>query len=100
MCVSDESCCNKREPPMDLQLTNKKALVTGSTAGIGFAIASLLVEEGASVVVEAIRGSKFRAQLANTEIHTVRFLSSGAIWVSDTKSMRPRNKTTVRLAPL
>ncbi len=36
---------------MDLQLTNKQALVTGSTAGIGFAIASLLAEEGASVVV-------------------------------------------------
>jgi NAD(P)-dependent dehydrogenase (short-subunit alcohol dehydrogenase family) len=36
---------------MDLQLTNKKALVTGSTAGIGFAIASLFAEEGASVVV-------------------------------------------------
>jgi NAD(P)-dependent dehydrogenase (short-subunit alcohol dehydrogenase family) len=36
---------------MDLQLQNKKALVTGSTAGIGFAIASLLAQEGASVVV-------------------------------------------------
>jgi NAD(P)-dependent dehydrogenase (short-subunit alcohol dehydrogenase family) len=36
---------------MDLMLTNKKALVTGSTAGIGFAIASLLAHEGASVVV-------------------------------------------------
>jgi NAD(P)-dependent dehydrogenase (short-subunit alcohol dehydrogenase family) len=36
---------------MDLQLTNKKALVTGSTAGIGFAIASLLAQEGTSVVV-------------------------------------------------
>src|SRR5262249_46241957 len=36
---------------MDLQLTNKKALVTGSTAGIGFAIASLLAQEGATVVV-------------------------------------------------
>src|ERR1700730_6357155 len=41
----------ERELPMDLQLTNKKALVTGSTAGIGFAIASLLAEEGASVIV-------------------------------------------------
>jgi NAD(P)-dependent dehydrogenase (short-subunit alcohol dehydrogenase family) len=36
---------------MDLQLANKKALVTGSTAGIGIAIASLLAQEGASVVV-------------------------------------------------
>ena len=36
---------------MDLQLTNKTALVTGSTAGIGFAIASLLAQEGASVVI-------------------------------------------------
>src|SRR5258708_2831244 len=38
---------------MDLQLTNKKALVTGSTAGIGFAIASLLAQEGAAVVVNS-----------------------------------------------
>jgi NAD(P)-dependent dehydrogenase (short-subunit alcohol dehydrogenase family) len=36
---------------MDLQMTNKRALVTGSTAGIGFAIASHLTQEGASVVV-------------------------------------------------
>ena len=36
---------------MDLQLTNKKAVVTGSTAGIGLAIAALLAEEGAAVVV-------------------------------------------------
>ena len=36
---------------MDLQLKNKRAVVTGSTAGIGFAIAQALAAEGASVVV-------------------------------------------------
>src|ERR1035438_4926061 len=36
---------------MDLQLEGKRALVTGSTAGIGFAIAKDLAKEGASVIV-------------------------------------------------
>src|SRR4051794_8241020 len=36
---------------MDLKLAGKKALVTGSTAGIGLAIASALAAEDASVIV-------------------------------------------------
>jgi NAD(P)-dependent dehydrogenase (short-subunit alcohol dehydrogenase family) len=36
---------------MDLRLTGKQALVTGSTAGIGYAIAEALVREGARVIV-------------------------------------------------
>ncbi|MGD1275717.1 MAG: SDR family NAD(P)-dependent oxidoreductase [Tepidisphaeraceae bacterium] len=36
---------------MDLQLSGKTALVTGSTAGIGLAIASLLARESANVIV-------------------------------------------------
>jgi NAD(P)-dependent dehydrogenase (short-subunit alcohol dehydrogenase family) len=36
---------------MDLQLSGKRALVTGSTLGIGFAIALELAREGASVVI-------------------------------------------------
>jgi NAD(P)-dependent dehydrogenase (short-subunit alcohol dehydrogenase family) len=36
---------------MDLQLLDKLALVTGSTAGIGFAIADSLAAEGARVIV-------------------------------------------------
>lgn len=52
---------------MDLQLTNKKALVTGSTAGIGFAIASLLAQEGAAVVVNG--RSQGRVEEA---VHTIK----------------------------
>ena len=36
---------------MDLQLDGKRALITGSTLGIGFAIAKVLAEEGARVIV-------------------------------------------------
>ncbi|MDP9078744.1 MAG: SDR family oxidoreductase [Bacteroidota bacterium] len=36
---------------MDLKIKNKKALVTGSTAGIGYAIAKALANEGAEVIV-------------------------------------------------
>jgi NAD(P)-dependent dehydrogenase (short-subunit alcohol dehydrogenase family) len=36
---------------MDLQLEGKLALITGSTAGIGFAIAEALAKEGAHVIV-------------------------------------------------
>jgi NAD(P)-dependent dehydrogenase (short-subunit alcohol dehydrogenase family) len=36
---------------MDLQLNGKRALVTGSTVGIGYAIAEALVREGATVII-------------------------------------------------
>ncbi|HSI24775.1 MAG TPA: SDR family NAD(P)-dependent oxidoreductase, partial [Methylotenera sp.] len=36
---------------MDLKLNGKLALVTGSTAGIGHAIASALAQEGAKVII-------------------------------------------------
>lgn len=36
---------------MDLQLQNKTAFISGSTAGIGFAIAKSLLQEGAKVII-------------------------------------------------
>jgi NAD(P)-dependent dehydrogenase (short-subunit alcohol dehydrogenase family) len=55
---------------MDLKLTSKKVLVTGSTAGIGFAIASLFAQEGASVIVNG--RSQDRVEDAVKRIQTQR----------------------------
>ncbi|MEI9960722.1 MAG: hypothetical protein WDM76_06215 [Limisphaerales bacterium] len=41
---------------MDLQLTDKLALVSGSTKGIGLAIATGLAREGARVIVNGAHG--------------------------------------------
>jgi hypothetical protein len=60
---------------MDLQLTGKVALVTGSTAGIGYAIAAALAREGASVIVNGRTQSAVdaaRGKLAATAAGTVR----------------------------
>src|SRR5882762_5872841 len=46
---------------MNLQLETKTALVTGSTKGIGFAIARLLAQEGASVIVNGRTAASARA---------------------------------------
>ncbi|PKO85456.1 MAG: oxidoreductase [Betaproteobacteria bacterium HGW-Betaproteobacteria-12] len=49
---------------MDLQLNGKLALVTGSTAGIGFAIAVELAREGATVVINGRRQAGVEAAVA------------------------------------
>ena len=63
---------------MDLQLKGRTALITGSTAGIGFAIARILAEEGAQVIVngrtdERVRDAQRRiaAETPNRQIKGV-----------------------------
>jgi len=43
---------------MDLGLAGKRALVTGSTAGIGYAIAEILAAEGAHVILNGRNGER------------------------------------------
>lgn len=59
---------------MDLKLTGKKAFVSGSTGGIGYAIAKALLGEGASVVING--RNEDRVQNA---VHDLRVQVPGAV---------------------
>jgi NAD(P)-dependent dehydrogenase (short-subunit alcohol dehydrogenase family) len=54
---------------MDLNLAGKVALVTGSTAGIGFAIAKSLASEGAHVYVNGRTQERVNAAVAAVGSH-------------------------------
>ena len=55
---------------MDLGLQNKTAIVTGSTAGIGFAIASTLAAEGAEVILNGRTTQRVNAAVEKISQHT------------------------------
>ena len=55
---------------MDLQLVGKTALVSGSTAGIGLAIASGLALEGATVYING--RTEARVQQAMEQVRSVK----------------------------
>ncbi|MXV14472.1 SDR family NAD(P)-dependent oxidoreductase [Hufsiella ginkgonis] len=52
---------------MDLQLQNKTAFVSGSTAGIGYAIAKQLLQEGATVVINGRTAERIDAAIARLQ---------------------------------
>ena len=55
---------------MDLQLKEKTALVTGSTTGIGFAIARSLAHEGAKVIVNGRTRERVNAAIEQIKTET------------------------------
>jgi len=74
--VSNNALVLPKRKTMDLQLKNKKALVTGSTAGIGYAIAKQLAKENAQVYVngrtnERVEAAikKLKEETGNQDIH-------------------------------
>ena len=63
---------------MDLKLKGKRAFISGSTQGIGFAIAQQLLEEGASVTINGRQKSKteqakekLQKQFPNTQVSAI-----------------------------
>lgn len=64
---------------MDLQLKNKTALISGSTAGIGYAIAKQLAAEGATVIVNGRTKERVDAAVKSIIDATGNTKVSGAI---------------------
>jgi NAD(P)-dependent dehydrogenase (short-subunit alcohol dehydrogenase family) len=62
---------------MNLELEGKRALVTGSTAGIGYAIAERLASEGASVIVNGRTQARVDKALAALDRARVRGSAAG-----------------------
>lgn len=68
---------------MDLGINGKVALVTGASAGIGFAVASVLAREGATVVMVARQQEKLEEAVARASAETGATVSGVACDVSD-----------------
>lgn len=52
---------------MDMQLTNKRAFISGSTQGIGYSIAAALLREGAVVVINGRDDARLRRSVQNLQ---------------------------------
>ena len=70
---------------MDLQLQNKRALVTGSSRGLGYAIARLLALEGCRVVINSRNEQNAREAAAKlvAETHAEIYAFTGDVCLSD-----------------
>jgi len=64
---------------MDLKITNKVALVTGSTQGIGFASAKLFAKEGAEVIVNGRSQGKVDSAVEKIKVEVPGAKVSGVV---------------------
>ncbi len=68
---------------MDLQLVNKRAVVTGASRGIGYAVADTLAAEGADVALVARDQAALDAAAARIGRHGHRVLALSADTTDD-----------------
>jgi NAD(P)-dependent dehydrogenase (short-subunit alcohol dehydrogenase family) len=83
---------------MDLQLTGKKAFVSGSTAGIGFAIARRLLGEGAEVIING--RSQRGVDTAIEELKTITGRSAVTGIAADFSRVEEVNRLIAGLPPV
>jgi len=82
---------------MNLQLQNKRALVTGSTAGIGLAIAKALAAEGARVIINGRSETRVAEAIASirkevpsaTDLAKSKNITTAEVEKDFFKTMRP-----------
>ena len=74
---------------MDMKLTNRLALVTGSTAGIGNAIATSLAREGARVLIH-YNGSEREARATADECDGAPLFQANLESVAEIRAMFER----------
>ncbi len=75
---------------MDLGLSNKKAMISGASRGLGFAVARLLVSEGASVMINSRDIEKLNRSRDELQLNTANkvYAVPGDVSISqDCKSM-------------
>ena len=67
---------------MDLGIAGKKALITGSTAGIGFATAIVLAREGADVTINGRTRSRVDQAVAEIRRKVTCMMKVTVVWIS------------------
>ena len=64
---------------MELQLNNKKVFISGSTSGIGFAMAKGFLEEGAEVIINGRSEHRLKAAISKLEQFVPKAVVSGIV---------------------
>ena len=69
---------------MDLGLSGKKAIITGSTRGIGRAIANLLADEGVDLAICSRHQAEVDSAISELSAKGVKVIGAAPLWVTPT----------------